>query len=51
MPDTAEQVKDRFARAKRIALEIVDEARVQLMMKFRFLDVAVWKMELRPTVV
>ena len=51
MPDTAEQVEDRFARAKRIALEIVDEARVQLMMKFRFLDVALWKMELRPTVV
>jgi predicted metal-dependent peptidase len=39
---------NRFGRAKHIAVEIAEEARVQLMMKFRFLDVAVWKMELRP---
>ena len=39
---------NRFGRARQIAVEVVEEARVQLMMKFRFLDVAVWKMELRP---
>ena len=48
MPETAEHVENRFGRAKHLAREIVEEARVQLMMKFRFLDVAVWKMELRP---
>ncbi len=48
MVENNEQVENRFGRAKRIALEIVEESRVQLMMKFRFLDVAVWKMELRP---
>ena len=42
------QAENRLGRAKRIAVEIVEEARVQLMMKFRFLDVAVFKMELRP---
>ena len=51
MSDNTGQVENRFARAKRIALEVVEEARVQLMMKFRFLDVALWKMELRPTAV
>ncbi|MBQ3329425.1 MAG: hypothetical protein IJG88_05670, partial [Eggerthellaceae bacterium] len=50
MADNSIQVEDRRARATRIALEIVEEARVQLMMKFRFLDVALWKMEHRPTV-
>ncbi len=48
MADNSEQVENRFGRARRIAVEIVEEARVQLMMKFRFLDVAVWKMDLRP---
>ena len=48
MNDRDEHVENRFGRAKRIATEIVEEARVQLMMKFRFLDVAVWKMDLRP---
>ncbi len=51
MPEKTEQVEDRFQRAQRIALEVVEEARVQLMLKFRFLDVALWKMDLRPTVV
>ncbi len=41
--------EDRFEQAQRLALEIIDEARVQLMMKFRFLDVALWKMEPRLT--
>ena len=48
MTDDKEHVENRFGRARRIAIEIVEEARVQLMLKFRFLDVAVWKMELRP---
>ena len=48
MAENEGQVENRFGRARRLAFEIVDEARVQLMMKFRFLDVAVWKMDLRP---
>ena len=51
MPQASEQVENRFVRAQRIAIEIVEEARVQLMMKFRFLDVALWKTELRTTAV
>lgn len=41
--------ENRFEQVQRIALEIIDEARIQLMMKFRFLDVALWKMEPRLT--
>ena len=48
MANDDKQVENRFGRARRVALEIVEEARIQLMMKFRFLDVALWKMELRP---
>ncbi|WP_172135702.1 VWA-like domain-containing protein [Adlercreutzia sp. ZJ473] len=48
-PQKLQDEEDRFEQAQRIALEIVDEARVQLMMKFRFLDVALWKMEPRLT--
>lgn len=31
-----------------LACDILEEARVQLMLKFRFLDLALWKMELQP---
>ena len=35
-------------KAEKLAREIIDESRVQLMLKFRFLDLALWKMELEP---
>lgn len=48
MPEDAAPVETQFEKAQRIALEIIGECRVQLMMKFRFLDIALWKMEMRP---
>lgn len=38
----------RFERASRLAKDIIEECRVQLMLKFRFLDLALWRMELIP---
>lgn len=38
----------RRAQEDRLAADIVDECRVQLMLKFRFLDAALWRMEVRP---
>ena len=38
----------RQAREDALAADILEEARVQLMLKFRFLDLALWKMELTP---
>ena len=35
-------------RAAKLACEAVDECRVQLMLKFRFLDLALWRMPLEP---
>ena len=48
-PDNATKDESRYEQAQRVALEIIEEARVQLMMKFRFLDVALWKMDPRLT--
>ena len=48
MPEEAAPAETQFEKAQRIALEILGECRVQLMMKFRFLDIALWKMEMRP---
>ena len=39
-----DQRQERWNRAEKLALEIVDESRVQLMLKFRFLDLALWRM-------
>ena len=39
-----DQRQDRYNRAAKLALEIIDESRVQLMLKFRFLDLALWRM-------
>lgn len=36
------------ARVNQMAREVIDEARVQLMLKFRFLDLALWRMEAIP---
>lgn len=32
----------------RLAADIIDECRVQLMLKFRFLDMALWRMDIEP---
>lgn len=38
----------RQQQADRLAADIIDEARVQLMLRFRFLDLALWRMEVEP---
>ena len=38
----------RRAEEDRLGANIIDECRVQLMMKFRFLDLALWRMDLSP---
>ncbi len=40
---------ERWQKAVDVATEVIDECRVQLMLKFRFLDLALWKMPLEPT--
>ena len=39
-----DQKQERWERAEKLALEVIDECRVQLMLKFRFLDLALWRM-------
>ena len=41
----ADQRQARWERAERLALDVLDECRVQLMLKFRFLDLALWRMK------
>lgn len=48
MIDARERQGKRMERAARLACEAVDECRVQLMLKFRFLDLALWRMSLEP---
>lgn len=43
-----DQKMERRLQEDALARDILDEARVQLMLKFRFLDLALWKMELTP---
>lgn len=38
----------RRQREEKLACDIIDEVRVQLMLKFRFLDRALWRMDLEP---
>ncbi len=38
----------RYEREERIASDIIEECRTQLMLKFKFLDIALWRMELEP---
>ena len=44
MAEIIDEKQQRWDRAAQVALEIVDESRVQLMLKFRFLDLALWRM-------
>ncbi len=46
--DTLDWQQMRRQQADRLAGDIIDEARVQLMLKFRFLDLALWRMEVEP---
>ncbi len=39
----------RWERAVKLADEVIDECRVQLMLKFRFLDMALWRMKAEPS--
>lgn len=39
----------RWERAVKLAEEVLDESRVQLMLKFRFLDMALWRMQPEPS--
>ncbi|MBQ9002781.1 MAG: hypothetical protein IJ087_13100 [Eggerthellaceae bacterium] len=43
MPEL-DQRQERWNRAADLARDIIDECRVQLMLKFRFLDLALWRM-------
>lgn len=54
-PDTFDRRSDRTERMhqwkadeERLSADIIEECRVQLMLKFRFLDRALWRMELEP---
>ena len=44
MAEMIDEKQRRWERAQKVALDIVDECRVQLMLKFRFLDLALWRM-------
>lgn len=43
-----DQKMERQLREDALAKDILEEARIQLMLKFRFLDLALWKMEILP---
>ncbi len=46
--DTSDEKMMRRAQEDVLARDIIEETRVQLMLKFRFLDLALWRMELEP---
>ncbi|MDO4182042.1 MAG: VWA-like domain-containing protein [Coriobacteriia bacterium] len=48
MAEVVDQKQLRRKFEEQIARDIIDECRVQLMLKFRFLDLALWKMDLEP---
>ncbi|WP_165056792.1 MULTISPECIES: VWA-like domain-containing protein [unclassified Adlercreutzia] len=51
MPAVPEAPDAKLARRERedaLGRDIIDECRVQLMLKFRFLDLALWRMDLEP---
>ena len=45
MAQEFDQRQARWERTAKLALDIIDECRVQLMLKFRFLDLALWRMK------
>ncbi|RDB63780.1 hypothetical protein C1878_02990 [Gordonibacter sp. 28C] len=48
VPETMDDKLKRREGEDRLGADIVDECRVQLMLKFRFLDLALWRMDLAP---
>lgn len=46
MAEITDQKTERYNRAVQLATDIIEECRVQLMLKFRFLDLALWRMKL-----
>ncbi len=48
MAEIIDQKTERYNRAAQLATDIIEECRVQLMLKFRFLDLALWRMKLEP---
>ena len=44
MAQELDQKQARWLRVEKIARDVIDECRVQLMLKFRFLDLALWRM-------
>ena len=44
MSEIIDQKQARWEQASKVALDIIEECRVQLMLKFRFLDLALWRM-------
>ena len=48
---TVDQKQLRLERAQKLAQDVLDECRVQLMLKFRFLDLALWRMTSESTTV
>ncbi len=48
MIDAVDEKLRRRAEEDRLAADILEECRVQLMLKFRFLDLALWRMSLQP---
>ena len=48
MPRIEDEKMKRRLDEDRLGADIIDECRVQLMLKFRFLDLALWRMELDP---
>ncbi len=46
MAEIIDQKTERYNRAAQLAQDIIEECRVQLMLKFRFLDLALWRMTL-----
>ncbi len=48
MPEVMDEKLKRRLEEDALGRDIIDECRVQLMLKFRFLDLALWRMELSP---
>ena len=51
MANAVDQKQIRLERATKLAEDVLDECRVQLMLKFRFLDLALWRMGSESTTV
>ena len=49
MAQAIDQKQLRLERAQKLAQDVLDECRIQLMLKFRFLDLALWRMDSEPT--